>query len=300
MFPYLEMMRPGNCLMSVVAVVIGGLLAVGGSLSIFLDPFSPVYIAVVVVFALTGAGNVINDYVDVEADKVNKPKRPIPSGRVSPRQALGFAVFLFALGIFLSIFLTYYALILAVANSAILVAYSYNLQNKILLGNISVGYLVGSTFLFGGAAFGSLFLPFLLMLLAMFSTITREIVKDLEDLEGDRKSFLKRLAYEAKRVVGDRFGIKGKEAELKVTKSRAKSIAIISMVLAIATSPLPYVLGILGLVYLIILIPTIMIFSFAIYNTYKATTSKGFHKTSKMIKLGMNIGLVAFIAGVLI
>lgn len=287
--------------MSMVAVVIGGLLATGGNLTIFLDPLSPVYIAMIIVFAITGAGNVINDYVDVEADKVNKPKRPIPSGRVSPRSALAFSVFMFALGITLSaVFLTNFALILAAVNSALLVVYSYNLQNKILIGNVTVGYLAGSTLLFGGAAMGNLFLPFLLMLLAMFSTITREIIKDLEDLEGDKKSFMKRLASEAKRIVGERFGIRDREAELKITKSRAKYIAIASMVLAIAASPLPYMLGVLGFVYLAILVPAVIMFSWSILKIHKARTKKEFYRASKLIKLGMNIGLLAFIAGVLI
>ena len=296
---YLEMMRPGNCVMSIVAVVIGSLLASGGNLAIFLDPLSPAYIAAVVVFMITGAGNVINDYVDIEADRINRPKRPIPSGRVSPKAALVFSLMLFAAGITLSISLTWYALALAVLNSAVLIIYSYSLQNKILLGNITVGYLVGSTFLFGGAALGNLYLPFLLMLLAMFSTISREVVKDLEDIEGDRKSFLKKIASGAKKVA-ERFGIRGEETRLKIDKRNAKALAAASMVLAIMASPLPYLLDILGLTYIIILIPTDIIFIYALFTILKSDTRKGFARSSRFIKLGMNIGLLAFIAGVLV
>ena len=295
---YLEMMRPGNCVMSVIAVLIGALLASGGNLIVFLDPLSPAYIAVIAVFVITGAGNAINDYVDVEADKVNNPKRSIPSGRVSPRAALYFSAILFIIGIALSTLLTWYALAIAVFNSFVLIIYSYSLQNKILLGNVSIGYLVGSTFLFGGAALGNLYLPFLLMLLATFSTISREIVKDLEDLEGDRKSFLKKITSGAKKVA-ERFGIKEGETRLKVEKRQAKAIATISMLVAIIASPLPYVFGVLGVVYLLILIPTVIVFAFSVASIVKAETKKEFRKISKLIKLGMNIGLLAFIAGVL-
>ncbi len=298
MLAYLELMRPGNCVMSLVAVAIGALLASGGDLTIFINP-SPVHLAVVVVFLVTGAGNTINDYMDTEADRINKPKRPIPSGRVSPRAALGFSTSLFAVGIILSGFLTWYALALAVFNSVLLVVYSHCLQNKILLGNIAVGYLVGSTFLFGGAALGNLFLPFLLMLLAMFSTISREVVKDLEDLEGDRKGFLKRLASGARRVA-ERFGVKGKEAELRIEKGRAKVIAAASMLIAIAASPLPYLLGVLGIPYLVVLVPTILVFLVSLATIIRASTKKGFAKASRFIKLGMNLGLLAFIVGVLL
>lgn len=298
MLTYLELMRPGNCIMSSVAVAIGVLLAAGGNLLIFFFPLSPLYVAMVVVFLITGAGNVINDYVDVEADKINKPKRPIPSGRVSPRGALWFSITLFVVGIFLSGFLTGFALVIAVFNSILLVIYSYYLQNKILLGNISVGYLVGSAFLFGGAALGNLFLPFLLMLLAMFSTISREVVKDLEDLEGDRKGFLKRFASGAKKFA-ERFAMKDAGVKLKVEKRKAKATAMGSMLIAIGASPLPYLLGILGLPYLIILVPTVLVFLASLAIIARAQTRKEFAKASKAIKLGMNLGLLAFIVGVL-
>ncbi len=300
MFAYLELMRPGNCAMSIVAVVIGALLAADGNLLIFLNPLSPAYMAMAVVFLITGAGNAINDYIDIEADRINKPKRPIPSGRVSSRSTLWFSALLFAAGIIFSGFLPWFAVALALFNSSVLIIYSYCLQNKILLGNISVGYLVGSTFLFGGAALGNLYLPFLLMLLAMFSTISREVVKDLEDLEGDRKSFFKRMASEAKKVVAERFGIKERETEMKITKRRAKAIAVASMLATLVVSPLPYLLGILGLPYLVMLIPTAMVFLLSIAVTAGASTRKGFVKASRFVKLGMNMGLLAFIVGVLL
>jgi geranylgeranylglycerol-phosphate geranylgeranyltransferase len=297
MLAYLELMRPGNCVMSMVAVAIGVLLAAGGNLLIFLFPLSPVYVAMLVVFLITGAGNAINDYVDVEADKINKPKRPIPSGRASPKGALWFSIILFVVGIFLSGFLTYFALIIAVFNSIMLVVYSYYLQNKILLGNISIGYLVGSAFLFGGAALGNLFLPFLLMLLAMFSTISREVVKDLEDLEGDRKGFLKRLSSGAKKVA-ERFVMKDAGVKLKVEKRKAKAIAMGSMLVAIAASPLPYLFRLFGFPYLFILVPTVLVFLASLAFIAKANTKKQFAKASRVIKLGMNLGLLAFIVGV--
>ncbi len=294
------MMRLGNCGMSVLAVMIGALLAVSGDLTIFLDLTSGVYLAMIIVFLLIGAGNVINDYVDIESDKVNRPQRPIPSGKVSPTAARNFAILLFAAGIILSGFLTWIALLIAIINSALLIIYSYSLQNKILIGNIAVGYLVGSTFLFGGAAMGNILLPGLLMLLAMFSTISREIVKDLEDLEGDRKSFLRRLATKTKEMIGDRFGINDKEGELKVTKKRAKTMAIVSMAFAILVSPLPYIYGILGLSYLVVLIPTVIVLIASMVMIVKASTRKQLHVVSRVIKIGMNLGLLAFVIGVLV
>lgn len=45
------------------------------------------------------AGMALNDYADRELDRVERPERPIPSGRVSPRFALGLAAGLTAAGV---------------------------------------------------------------------------------------------------------------------------------------------------------------------------------------------------------
>lgn len=49
--------------------------------------------------ALYWAGMALNDWADRDLDAVERPERPIPSGRVSPRQALGVAVGLTAAGV---------------------------------------------------------------------------------------------------------------------------------------------------------------------------------------------------------
>jgi len=204
---YVKLMRPLNCLMTAVSVFIGGLI-VSPVLGIFAA--ERIWTAMIAAFLISGAGNAINDYVDVEADRINKPKRPIPSGRVSRSSALTFSVLLFIIGIFLAGIINYVTFGIAVINSLLLIVYSTHLQNKMLLGNVTVSYLVASGFLFGGAALNNLLLPLLLALLAGLSNMAREIVKDLEDIEGDKKSFLKRIAKKAIKAVApsiaERFG----------------------------------------------------------------------------------------------
>jgi len=291
---YLKILRPLNCVMTAIAVFIGGLLIAEFGTLIYAEK---IYLAMAAAFLIAGAGNAINDYVDVESDRINRPKRPIPSGQVGKRWALVYSILLFLVGIFLAGFINWIAFGVAVFNSALLIVYSVSLQNKLLLGNISISYLVGSGFLFGGVALGNMFLPLLLMLLAFFANLSREIVKDLEDIEGDRKSFLKRVAAGIRRTIGERFGFTGSGAELKYGRRKLKIIAGFSLLLVIATSPLPYMFGILGLSYLIILIPTDIVFLVAVLFTIKAESKKGFHRISRMIKLGMFLGLLAFIIG---
>ena len=147
------------------------------------------------VFLITGAGNVVNDYYDREIDAVNRPKRPIPSGRISPKSALNYSLVLFAAGCLLASLVNQLCLLVAAFNSVILFFYARNLKTTPLAGNLCVAYLTGSTFLFGGATAGQVGLlankvPFLLSFLA---TMSREIAKDIEDVEGDRLGGAKTL-----------------------------------------------------------------------------------------------------------
>ncbi|NIO22809.1 MAG: digeranylgeranylglyceryl phosphate synthase [Candidatus Aenigmarchaeota archaeon] len=301
MFELIDMMRPLNCLMGGFAAFIGGLLVVGSNVGGFYLPLLYAFFAVLVI---TGAGNVFNDYVDVEADKVNRPKRPIPAGKVSRRSSLAFSIILFLLGITAAGFINWIAFFIAVINSLVLIGYSFVLQHKLLLGNVSIGYLVGSTFLFGGASIGNiplLVIPLILMMLAMLATIAREIVKDLEDMEGDRKSFLKRITMKVTESIGERFGLTKGGVRLKYGERTMIVIAVACLMLAIVFSYLPYYYGLMGVGYALIVGLADIVFLSSIYSLGRERKKRrGYRRISKRLKVGMFIALVAFIAGVFI
>lgn len=297
MLGYIRLMRPLNAVMGAIAVLIGGFLVLN-PLGYPANLVINLLLAMVVAFLVLGAGNAINDYFDVESDRINSPKRPIPSGQISKNTALAFSAALFIIGIALSGFINWVAFIIALVNSFVLIIYSLGLQDKVLVGNIAISYLVGSTFLFGGAAVGNLTLPLLLMLLAGLANMAREVVKDLEDIEGDRLNFIKKLASGIKAKIADRFGLSRGHAKIRYDK-KITIVAGICLLLAIFISPLPYLLNILGLSYLVILIPTDLAFLVALVMMTKASSSRHFHRISKLIKLGMFLGLIAFIVGVL-
>ncbi len=298
MFGYLQLLRPMNCLMTSVAVFIGGLLVMEGMGP---EALTAVGLAMAAAFLVTGAGNAINDWTDLESDKVNRPSRPIPSGRMSRRAALIYAIILFALGTTIAGFINWPAYIIAVFNSFVLIIYSTHLQDRVLVGNAAVSYLVGSGFLFGGAALNNMALPVMLMFLAGLANMSREIVKDLEDIEGDKAGFMKKLTNGVRRKVGtisQRFGISKGGVQLR-HGSNLRVMAALSLALAIAISPLPFLTGILGFSYLLFLAPTDLVFLAAIYGTAKARRKSGYGKVSRLIKIGMLLGLVAFIMGAL-
>lgn len=284
--------------MSIFAVFIGGLLVSDITL---LVTTTPIYIAMIAAFLITGAGNVINDYYDIDSDKANRRNRPLATDRISKSAGLWFSIILFLIGITLALTLnTIYPLIIAAFNSFLLIIYARSLQNKTLLGNLAVSYLVGSTFLFGGAAMGNMTLPFIFFVLAMLANVAREIVKDLEDLEGDTKSFLKRASSKVKDKLAERFKITRDGTKLKYSERKAKSTAQIALVGAILVSPVPYLIGLVGLSYIGIVWITDILFLYIIYRIPKAKKKKDYSKLSKKIKIGMFIGLLAFIIGALV
>jgi geranylgeranylglycerol-phosphate geranylgeranyltransferase len=287
--------------MGAIAGFIGALLVAGTQISGF---YLPVSLAFLAIFVITGAGNVFNDYADVEADNVNRPGRPIPSGKVSRRSALAFSIVLFAMGIIAAGFVNWICFFIAVFNSLLLVLYSFVLQHKLLLGNVAVGYLVGSTFLFGGASVGNaplLAIPLILAVLAMLATVAREVVKDLEDMKGDRKSFLKRITTRVTGSMGERFGLGRGGVRMKYREGTMITIAVACLFLAVIFSYLPYHYGLMGLGYLLIVGLSDLVFLWCVYSIAREKGKrKGYARISRRLKIGMFIALLAFITGVFI
>jgi len=186
----LELTRPVNVIAAGVLTFIGSFVAGG----VTEEPIA-VAAAVGATALAVGAGNAINDYFDREIDRINQPERAIPRGAVSPRGALAFSVVLFAGAVVLALALPRLAIGIAVVNLLALIAYTEFFKGLPGLGNALVAYLVGSTFLFGAAAIegGEIGPAVVLFVLAAIATLTREIIKDVEDLEGDREEGLRTL-----------------------------------------------------------------------------------------------------------
>jgi geranylgeranylglycerol-phosphate geranylgeranyltransferase len=282
---YLELMRYGNCLMAGFAAVIGTLIAFNilasestGSHYSGDFPFLDSALVFLVVFLVSGAGNAINDYFDIKIDSINRPERPIPSGRVKLKEAFYFSYLLFALGTLLAFSINTVCGAIALFNSILLIIYAKTLKGTPFLGNLSIGYLTGSTFLFGASVFGpgGLKTLFVLFLLAALAITAREIIKDIEDMEGDRAEGADTLP-------------------LRIGAKKASYLAALIGLLAVSLSPLPYLMSVLGLRYLYIVLLADLGFFAAIYQILVRNNPK---KSSKMFKIAMFFALLAFIAGV--
>ncbi|MFH1294887.1 MAG: UbiA family prenyltransferase [Candidatus Aenigmatarchaeota archaeon] len=297
---YFNVLRPGNCLMTSVAVFIGALLVFGWNFTS--EVAYPLFMAMAAAFLIAGAGNIVNDIADLNADKINRPKRPIPCGKISRRNAIAYAVALFIAGNIMALTINWLTLLIALLNTAVLIGYSATLQHKVYVGNIAVSYMVASSFLFGGAALDHVFLPLIISAMAFFANLAREIVKDLEDMEGDKFNFIRRVKREIKKRVSkiaERFNIKNGKPVLSYDPRIALIGATTSLMMSVIISPIPYTMGILKLPYLLFVVPADIVMLLAVAQVLATTSKKSLAKASNLIKIGMLLGLFSFIAGVL-
>ncbi|MCK4730137.1 MAG: geranylgeranylglycerol-phosphate geranylgeranyltransferase [Candidatus Aenigmarchaeota archaeon] len=189
MNPYFELIRPNICLLSVFGLI-AGLLLVGIPFELWLFP-------IVAVFLISASGNVINDYFDIDIDKINKPKRPLPSGRISKKQVIVFYICLSLIGLILSYFISVNFFILSVYNTILVFVYSLRFK-KNPIGNIVDSWLACSVFIapvliFGGFEELIVSTATILAVIAFFGNYGREVLKDVEDMKGDKLAGAKTL-----------------------------------------------------------------------------------------------------------
>jgi geranylgeranylglycerol-phosphate geranylgeranyltransferase len=256
--------------MGVIAVLLVALIS--GIFNLYVP------VACIIVFIFTGAGNVINDYVDHKIDAINKPERPIPSGRISLNVAAIYATILFIIATIMSLLIGIIPGIIVVLSAILMFLYAYKLKKSCLVGNLSIAFLTGLCFVFAGVVLQTVYLSILLGFYAFLMTMAREIVKDMEDVEGD--------SMEGANTFPIKFGMKS-----------SSILAAFFMILASLTSPALYLIGIFNVLYLIILIFAIAIFLICAVSILKDQSKKNTRIVSKRIKIGMGIVFLAFALG---
>ncbi|MDD5502286.1 MAG: UbiA family prenyltransferase [Candidatus Thermoplasmatota archaeon] len=265
-----QISRPANCAIAAIGAFAGAYVSTFYP-SAFLSQI--IFAACAAIFATAG-GNALNDYFDAEIDRINKPKRPIPSGELSRDGALSFAIFSFGSAIALAIMANWVCAAFGVLNVAILSIYNKWLKRRGFAGNIAVAYLVGSVFLFGGAAVGNFRLAGLLAAMASLSTLGREILKDIEDMKGD----------EGKR----------KTLPMKIGVGNAGALAAFATLAAVAISPVPFFFHNFNALYMLSVIPADALF---MYSLWLALGKEQWAKSQNMMKIAMLVAVAAFVIG---
>ena len=188
MNPYLALTRPGNVVLTAVAVVAGSFIAAGDNI---LDFQVEIAIASLAAMMLVGGGNALNDYNDRESDKENHPNRPIPAGLINADETLVYSRILLSAGLLIVLFglANKLPFIIALIGTITLISYENKLKALGLSGNIAVGFMSGAVFLYAGMVVNDPGPTLWMFGLAFLATVAREIVKDIQDLEGDTDRF---------------------------------------------------------------------------------------------------------------
>lgn len=272
---YLELLRVHNLAVSVVTTAIGYVAARGGF------GWGLVWAALAVVLVAAG-GYVINDYYDIDTDSIVKPWRPIPSGRVSRREARALAYLLLALGVAAAAPLGPEALVFAAVNAISVHEYSRWVKRTGFAGNVVVALNSAATIVMGGLASphepGSA--VFIAALIAFLLVLGREIVKGIEDYEGDREACYMTLA-------------------VILTPTRAARVAALLLAMVAVVSPIPLLSG-YGLAYAFLALATDIIVVHAVYTLLRAASCCPIHVAPKLrrsLKIAFALGGLAFLLG---
>ena len=265
---WLKITRPVNGFMGFFSIYIVGFIAVNVHILKFLIPVS---LGAISVFLVTAGGNIINDISDLETDKYNHPERPLPSGTISKKLAYYMAFSFFIGGFLVSLFVSLLISSVVILAELLLVSYEFKTKKMGLPGNITISLLIGMIFLYGGFITNTLSKMVLLFLLAFFSNMSREIMKDIEDVRGDvdRNTLPKRIGIQ-----------------------NAKIISSIFVIITILISFLPYYFHILSVYYLYAVFIDDFLFALTIIYIY-TNISQG----QKVSKIAMIWGMACFLLG---
>jgi len=266
--------RPVNVILTFIVVIVGAFICVISDYSIY-----KILLAALSAAFTAGAGNIINDIYDVEADKINHPKRPLAKGIITTNDAWieYFILTLFAVAA--SSFINQTALVIVILTSVLLYLYSARLKKIPLLGNITVAYLTGLAFVFGGISVNNVRGAFIPAIFAFLINFIRELIKDMVDIEGDTKVGLQTFPK--------RFGM----------KATILLITFVTIVLIASTFYpfIKYIYTIEFFVLIMLIVNPILVYFLKLL--YEKEVTNNLNKLSNMLKLNMVFGLLAIFLG---
>jgi geranylgeranylglycerol-phosphate geranylgeranyltransferase len=186
--PYVRLFRIDHAIMLSVAVFLAIGISTNGKFDI---PIELILASLSVPFFVEMGSFALNDYFDVKVDKENKrTDRPIAQGEISPKDALWLSLFFYFVALIISVlFLPFIANLIVFIFSALSILYNYKLKEFALIGNLYIAFSMGIPFIFGNLIVSPQILSsiFSISLVSVIAGLGREIVKTVQDFEGDLK-----------------------------------------------------------------------------------------------------------------
>jgi len=268
---YLKLARVGNVIITFLSVEVAGILCgvdIAGNWKILTSALAASLI--------TAGGNAVNDLFDVDIDRINRPYRPLASGKLSARRAKIFYFTVTVAGLAASAALNVYSFLIAVFAAISIFMYSFKLKRSVFFGNFAVALITGLTFIYAGASVKDFSDVYPAALFAFLTNLIREIIKDAEDVRGDGEI--------GARTIATKFG---------TTTSAYICILLTGILLFMVWGS--YELRILPIQFLTVCGLTVL--PLGVYIAYLLISRRGFSEASFGYKLIMIFGLIALIVG---
>ena len=269
-FSYIKITRPLNVLITFVVVVAAILISAQhqiGLVKIILVSLSA---------ALTAAaGNIINDVYDIETDKVSHPNRILAQGLLSKTEAVFLYNIFNTFAIIIAACISIVLIIIVLLSIVLLFVYSYYLKKLPLVGNIVIAFLTGLAFIYGGFAVDNPYGAIVPAVFAFLINLIREVVKDIQDIEGDLK-----LNFKTFPIV---FGIE-----------KSRRMILFFTILLIGFTFYPFITQLYKIEYfLIVMIFVNPLLVWALKILLDKKNENKYKTVSNILKLNMVLGLIA-------
>ncbi|MFW9778932.1 MAG: geranylgeranylglycerol-phosphate geranylgeranyltransferase [Candidatus Heimdallarchaeota archaeon] len=274
----IQISRPLNSFLSGFAVVIGAIAAISHPLT--QNQLWGIVLGYLTTSLVAVGGYAINDVFDIEIDKINMPHRPLPSGYLTLNQAKIYAIILFIIGNLLALMIDVPAFLLAFSAGLMLYMYAAYFKRAGFLGNIMIGILTAVPFIFGGlltASYETMIFP---ALFAFLLIAGREVIKDIEDVRGDRMENVKSIAL--------MYGV-----------AAARNLGYAFLVLLMMISPLPILLRYYSSpIFIVIVLGIDLVILFVGYLLFKRSEEEIVRNTTRckrLLKTCISFGILAFV-----
>ena len=271
---FLNIVRPINLAIIFVTVIISTVFcgATNISFSFIAGAFSLTLIA--------ASGYILNDIFDVEIDKINRPNRPIPAGKISLKAAKFYYLLLL---IFSYVFAYFSSTTVIIFNSVIillLILYSYKLKAIVLVGNFLVAAITASAFIMGGILTNNIIAALIPSVFAFQVNSIREIIKDAQDIEGDKAN--NTITFAGK------YGM-----------SKCVYLVNFLIVLLIVTTTIPFIFKLYKIEYfVIVMLSANVIYIYILFLLQRNNLKDKISRISGLLKFSMIFGLIAIYFGV--
>lgn len=181
-FAYIKITRPLNVLITFLVVVVAVLISQSKQLELY-----TILLASLTASLAAAAGNVVNDIFDIETDKFSHADRVLVLGMLSKKESWYLYISLNLISVLIAASLFTILLIIVLLTLLILFIYSYSLKKLPLIGNLTIAFLTGLAFIYGGFAADNPGAAIIPAVFAFLINLIREVVKDMQDIEGDLK-----------------------------------------------------------------------------------------------------------------